>query len=457
MPATPFTNLVEEHKQRYLDELRDFLSIPSVSTLSEHNSDALRAAGWVADDLRRSGMENVRLIETAGHPLVYADWLHAPGQPTLLIYGHYDVQPPDPLNEWKTPPFEPTVRDGNLYARGAADDKGQIYVHLKAVEMLMRERASLPINVRFLVEGEEEVGGEGIEEYVKDHADALECDAVLISDSHMFEEGLPTIDVGLRGIAYTEITVNTAAHDLHSGIYGGAAPNAINTLCHIIAKLKDEEGRILVPGFYDDVQEVSDTERKEWAGLPFDEEKYRKVEVGSPALTGEPGYTAIERMWARPTLDANGIIGGFTGEGAKTVIPATARCKVSMRLVPDQQPTRVFEQFKSYIESICPPYAKVKVDLIHTAEPVLLPTDSPYMRAAADALREVFGRETVFVRSGGSIPIVSLFGKVLGVPSVLMGFGLPDDNLHAPNEKMKLDNVYRGIEASARYIELLRR
>ncbi len=456
-PLSPQSSALNTDQQRYLEELSDFLRIPSVSTLSQHKPDVQRAAQWVADDLRRSGMENVRVIETKGHPLVYADWLHVPGQPTLLIYGHYDVQPPDPLDEWQSPPFEPSLRNGNLYARGSADDKGQVFVHLKSVEKLMKEHGSLPINVRFLIEGEEEVGGEAIEEYVKTHPNALTCDAVLISDSHMFAEGLPAIDVGLRGMVYTEITVNSAAHDLHSGQYGGAAPNAINALCHIVARLKDEQGRIQAPGFYDDVRPISDAERAQWAALPFDEEEFRRHEVGSPALTGEDGYSVLERIWARPTLDANGIIGGFTGDGAKTVIPATARCKISMRLVPDQEPAKIADAFTRYLREICPPHSTVTVNVIHGAEPVLLPTDTPYMQAATRALAEIFGKDAIFMRSGGSIPIVSLFGKVLGVPSILMGFGLPDDNLHAPNEKMKLDNVFKGIDASARYMELLKR
>lgn len=456
MASTDYADTVQENSGRYLDELKDFLRIQSISTLSEHKDDVRRAAEWVANDLRRSGMENVRVIDTKGHPLVYADHLHAPGQPTLLIYGHYDVQPPDPLDEWKSQPFEAEVRDGNLYARGAADDKGQLFIHLKSIEMLMRRDGTLPINVRFLIEGEEEVGGESIEDYVKNHPDELTCDAVLISDSHMFAEGIPTIDVGLRGMAYTEITVRTAAHDLHSGQYGGAVPNAINTLCYLVSRLKTIDGRIMVPGFYDNVRPVSDAERAKWARLPFNEDDFQKRETGCPELTGEPGYSALERMWARPTLDANGIIGGFTGEGAKTVIPAVARCKVSMRLVADQNPQKIADAFTRYIKDICPPYANVEVNLIHSAEPVLLSTDSPYMQAAAEALKEVFGKDTVFIRSGGSIPIVSLFSKVLKAPSVLMGFGLPDDNLHAPNEKMHIDNLFKGIETSARYLELLK-
>jgi len=405
-------------------------------------------------------MENVRLIETQGpmqHPLVYADWLHAEGKPTIIIYGHYDVQPPDPLDEWQTPPFEATLRNGNLYARGSVDDKGQVYAHLKAVERLMKQDGKLPINVRFLIEGEEEVGGEGIEMHVKEHPNELSCDAVLISDTDLFADGLPAITVSLRGMVYTEITVRGAAHDLHSGMYGGVAPNAINILCQMVAKLKNEQGIIQVPGFYDSVRPLTEQERSQWGSLPFNEDEMREHEMGSLGLTGEPGYTALERMWARPTLDANGIIGGFTGEGAKTVIPAIAKCKISMRLVPDQDPAAIAKAFKAYVESICPPYASVEISEIHHAEPVLLPTDSPYMTAAVAALGEVFGKEPVLIRSGGSIPIVSLFSKVLGAPSILMGFGLPDDGPHAPNEKMKLDNVFKGIDASTIYMRALAR
>jgi acetylornithine deacetylase/succinyl-diaminopimelate desuccinylase-like protein len=454
----PNGHSLTDEQQRYLNELTDLLRIPSISTLSEHRDDIRRAAEWIAADLRRTGLDNVRVIDTAGHPLVYADWLHAPGQPTVLIYGHYDVQPPDPLEEWLSPPFEPTLRNGNLFARGAADDKGQTFAHLKAVERLMREgNGTLPVNVRFLIEGEEEVGGEAIEEYVKQHPDELATDAVVISDSHMFAEGIPSLVAGLRGMVYTELTVQGASHDLHSGMYGGVAPNPIHALCHIVARLKDEEGRINVPGFYSSVRALTEQEREQWGALPFVEDQMREREIGSAMLTGEPGFSALERIWARPTLDANGIIGGFTGEGAKTVIPAAARCKISMRLVPDQDPEAIWQAFRAYVQQVCPPWATVNVALIHYAEPVLLPTDTPYMQAAVAALQEVFGREPVLMRSGGSIPIVSLFGKVLGAPSILMGFGLPDDNLHAPNEKMKLDNVFRGIDASARYLRLLAR
>ncbi len=453
-------NHLTSDRQRYLDELSEFLRIPSISTLSEHKGDVRRAAEWVASDLRRSGIEHVQLIETHGpmqHPLVYGDWLHAEGQPTIIIYGHYDVQPPDPLNEWHSPPFEPTLREGNLFARGSVDDKGQIFAHLKSVERLMKEDGKLPVNVRFLVEGEEEVGGEGIEFYVKEHPRELSCDAVLISDTDLFADGLPAITVGLRGMVYTEITVRGAAHDLHSGMYGGVAPNAINILCQIVAKLKNELGVIQVPGYYDGVRPLTEEERSQWGSLPFSEDELRDHEIGAIDLMGEPGYSALERMWARPTLDANGIIGGFTGEGAKTVIPAVAKCKVSMRLVPDQDPEAISKAFKAFVESLCPHYASVEVSEIHHAEPVLLPSDTPYVKAATAALKEVFGKEPVLMRSGGSIPIVSLFSKVLGAPSVLMGFGLPDDNPHAPNEKMKLENVFNGIDASTLYLRMLAR
>ena len=454
----PNGHSLNDEQQRYLNELTDFLRIPSISTLSDHRDDIRRAAEWVAADLRRSGLDNVRVIDTEGHPLVYADWLHAPGQPIVMIYGHYDVQPPDPLDEWLSPPFEPTLRNGNLYARGSADDKGQVFVHLKAIERLMREgNGTLPVNVRFLIEGEEEVGGEAIEAYVKQNPDELACDAVVISDSHMFADGLPSIVAGLRGMVYAELTVQGASHDLHSGMYGGVAPNPIHALAHIVAKLKDEEGVIQVPGFYGSVRTLTEQQRSQWAALPFNEDEMREHEIGSAMLTGEPGFSALERTWARPTLDANGIIGGFTGEGAKTVIPAVARCKISMRLVPDQEPDAIWQAFREYVEKICPPWATVRVELIHYAEPVLLQTDTPYMQAAMAALKDVFGREPVVTGGGGSIPIVSLFSKVLDAPSILMGFGLPDDNLHAPNEKMKLDNVFRGIDVAARYLRLLAR
>ena len=375
------------------------------------------------------------------------------GKPTALTYGHYDVQPPDPLDEWLSPPFEPTERDGNLYARGAVDDKGQMYMHIKALESLLATTGALPVNVRVLLEGEEEVGGEGIAHYVALKPPELKADFALVSDTELFAPGLPTLCVGLRGMIYTELEVRGAKTDLHSGMYGGAAPNPFVAIAQILAGLKDEQGHILIPGFYDDVVAPSPEELAAWRSLPFDEEHYRLTEVGARKLVGEPGYSVLERTWARPTLDVHGIPGGFTGAGAKTVIPAKAVAKVSMRLVPDMTPKRAFMLYKNYVEEIAPAGVDVEVRLIHAGEPCLIPVDNPYIRAATRALHEVWGKETVFIRSGGSIPIVGDFARHLGLPSVMMGFGLPDDNLHAPNEKFNLKNFELGIESVIRFLE----
>jgi acetylornithine deacetylase/succinyl-diaminopimelate desuccinylase-like protein len=450
-----------QNQARFLKELKELLRIPSISTLPEHNGDTRRAAETLAAEMKRIGLENVRLIETehgggAGHPLAYGDWLHAIGRPTVLCYGHYDVQPPDPLDEWLTPPFEPTERDGNLYARGAVDDKGQMYMHLKALESLFQTgNGKLPVNVRVILEGEEEVGGEGIANFVREHAEELKADFALVSDTEMFAPELPTLCVGLRGMIYTEIEVRGAKTDLHSGMYGGAAPNPFVALAQIIAGLKDREGKILIPGFYDDVEAPSAEEKAAWKRLPFDEEHYRKTEVGSPVLTGEAGFSVLERTWARPTLDVHGMPGGFTGAGAKTVIPARAVAKVSMRLVPAMTPQKAFAQYKSFVESLAPSGVTVEVRMIHSADPLVVRTDNPYVTAAEAAMREVFGKETVFIRSGGSIPIVGDIERYLKIPSVMMGFGLPDDNLHAPNEKFHIANFHRGIESIIRMLELL--
>jgi acetylornithine deacetylase/succinyl-diaminopimelate desuccinylase-like protein len=446
-------DFARENHPRFLEELKDLLRIPSVSTLPEHAADCRKTAQKLADELRRIGMEHVRLIETSGHPLVYSDWLHAHGKPTVLAYGHYDVQPADPLDEWHTPPFEPTERNGNLYARGAVDDKGQMYMHVKALESLLKTNGALPINVRVLLEGEEEVGGEGIAAYVASKPADLECDFALVSDTELFAPGLPTLCVGLRGMIYTELEVRGAKTDLHSGIYGGAAPNPFLALAQMIARLKDESGHIQIPGFYDAVIPPSAEELATWKTLPFDEEEYRKSEVGSKTLVGESGYSVLERTWARPTLEVHGMPGGFTGAGAKTVIPAKATAKISMRLVPGMTPAKAFEQYKSYVEKIAPPGVDVQVRLIHQGDPCLIPVDNPYVRAATRALHEVWGKDTVFIRSGGSIPIVGDFDKHLGIPSVMMGFGLPDDNLHAPNEKFNLKNFELGIRSIIRFLE----
>jgi acetylornithine deacetylase/succinyl-diaminopimelate desuccinylase-like protein len=443
----------QKNHPRFLDELKDLLRIPSISTLPEHAGDCRRAAEVLAAELKRIGMENARIIETKGHPLVYADWLHAAGKPTALCYGHYDVQPPDPLDEWHTPPFEPTERNGNLYARGAVDDKGQMYMHVKSFESLLAATGKLPINVRVLLEGEEEVGGEGIASFVASKPPELKADFALVSDTELFAPGLPTLCVGLRGMIYTELEVRGARTDLHSGMYGGAAPNPFVAIAQIIAKLKDEDGHILIPGFYDDVIAPSKEELDAWKSLPFDEEEYREKEVGAKTLVGEQGYNVMERTWARPTVEVHGIPGGFTGAGAKTVIPAKATAKVSMRLVPNMTPAKAFEQYKSYVEKIAPKGVDVSVRLIHSGDPCLIRVDNPYVQAATRALHEVWGKDTVFIRSGGSIPIVGDFDRHLGLPSVMMGFGLPDDNLHAPNEKFHLKHFELGIQSIIRFLE----
>ncbi len=443
---------------RFVEELKALLRIPSISTLPEHAGDVRRAAKFVADELSRIGMQNVRLIETAsashpgGHPLVYADWLNAgDGAVTVLCYGHYDVQPAEPLDEWKSPPFDPQERDGNLYARGAVDDKGQMWMHVKALESLFAANGGkLPVNVRVIVEGEEEVGGEGVARFVREHGDQLKADVAVVSDTEMFAPDLPTLCVGLRGMIYTEVEVRGARTDLHSGMYGGAAPNPFVALAQIISKLKDENGHVMVPGFYDKVEKPTADELKAWKALPFDEEHYRQTEVGSTELTGEAGYGVLERTWARPTLDVHGMPGGFIGAGAKTVIPAKALAKISMRLVPDQTPKDSFAAYKAYVESIAPKGVEVEVRLIHSGDPIVVSTDNPYVKAATEAMHEVFGKETVFVRGGGSIPIVGDFVRELKIPTLLMGFGLPDDNLHAPNEKFHLANFHRGIESRVR-------
>ena len=466
MPSSAVDYARRNHP-RFLDELKALLRIPSVSTLPEHKGDCRHAADELAAELKRIGLENVRLIETEGHPLVYADWLHAesePGlpadrsssvgwKPTVLIYGHYDVQPADPLDEWLSPPFEPTERYGNLYARGAVDDKGQVWAQVKALESLLGTQGALPLNARVLFEGEEEVGGEGIARFVASKPPELAADFALVSDTEMFAPGLPTLCVGLRGMIYTELEVRGARSDLHSGMYGGAAPNPFVALAQILAHLKDEAGHILIPGFYDGIVPPSPEELAAWRSLPFDEEEYRIAEVGARQLVGEPGYSVLERTWARPTLDVHGIPGGFTGAGAKTVIPAKAVAKVSMRLVPGMTPARSFALYKSYVERIAPPGVDVEVRLIHSGDPCVIPVDSPYIQAATRALKEVWGRETVFIRSGGSIPIVGDFARHLGLPSVMMGFGLPDDSIHAPNEKFCLKNFELGIESLIRFLE----
>jgi len=444
---------VEKNKDRFLEELKDFLRIPSISTLPEHAPDVQHAAGFVADSLRTAGLENVEIIPTAKHPLVYADWLHAPGKPTVLCYGHYDVQPPDPLELWTSPPFEPTLRDGNLYARGSADDKGQMYMHVKAVEALRAVNGTLPVNLKFLIEGEEEIGGESVAKYVAENATKLKADVALVSDTALYAEGIPTLCIGLRGLIYTEIEARGPSRDLHSGLYGGTVPNAVFALAELVSKLKDPSGRIMIPGMYGDVQQPSAAEKQSWSTLPFNEQEFLKNEVGSKALTGEKGYTVLEKVWARPTLEVHGIAGGFTGAGAKTVIPARATAKVSMRLVPNQDPDKILAAFKKFVRENTPAGVETEVRVLSSGPAIMVNPDHPAIDVAARAFKDILGRDTVFVRSGGSIPIVGDFAKHLGIPTILMGFGLPDDGLHSPNEKYKLSNYYSGIMTIAHFFE----
>ncbi len=440
-----FINL---HRDRYVDELKAYLAIPSISALPAHRGDVVRCAEWTAAEMKRIGLDNVRLIDTPGHPVVYGEWLGAAGAPTILFYGHYDVQPVDPLDLWTSPPFEATVRDGEIYARGAADDKGQIFMHFKAIEAWLKQTGSLPVNIKVFLEGEEEVGSTHLDQFVADHRDLLKSDVVVISDSPMFDRGVPSICYGLRGLAYFQIDVRGTASDLHSGSFGGAVANPAFVLGQILAQMKDRGGRIKIPGFYDDVRELKEEERAEWKRLPFNETRYRK-ELGAPRLFGESGYSTLERVWARPTFEVNGLLSGFTGDGAKTVIPATAMAKVSMRLVPDQLPDKIAELFEAYLKKTAPKTVEVKLTRMHGGKPWMAAFDNQYVQAAGRAIEQGFGKSPVFNREGGSIPVVSTFQEVLGVPSVLFGVGLPDENAHAPNEKLDLGNFHNGVIASA--------
>ena len=445
---------IEREKEDYLEELKEFLRIPSVSTEPDHKADVLRCAEYLGERLRAAGL-TVEMIETAGNPLVYGEWTGAPGKPTVLFYGHYDVQPPDPLEEWRNPPFEPTVEGDELVARGATDDKGQCYTHVKAVAAMLAERATLPVNVKFLVEGEEEVGGEAIERFVRaDAGDKLACDAVVVSDSSMFGPGQPSLLYGLKGLCYMEIRVVGPNRDLHSGTFGGGVANPGNALCQIVGRLVDPQtGRVLVPGFYDEVQPLEEWERREFAALPFDESQY-VADLAVSELFGEEGYTTLERVWARPTCDVNGLWGGYQGAGAKTVLPAKAGAKVSMRLVPDQDPQVIARRFADYVQSIAPPGVTVEAEYLHGAGPVLIDVQGPIAEAAMQAQEEIWGKCPVRVREGGSIPIVDTFAKVLGVPILLLGYGLPDDRLHSPNEKFNISHFYNGIRTTVRVLDL---
>jgi len=440
---------VDDNRDRFLDELLEFLSIPSISTDPEMADEVERCAEWLRDHFEQIGMPTAEIHETDGHPIVYSEYTPYEDEdvPTILLYAHYDVQPPDPLDEWDSPPFEPTIRDEKIFARGATDDKGQFFCHVKGLEAHLAERGELPCNVKVLVEGEEEVGSVNLAPWVGDHTDKLACDAVVISDSPMFKPGLPSITYGLRGLAYFEIDVEGPDHDLHSGLYGGAVANPINVLSDMIGQLHDDDGRIAIPGFYDDVQPVTDAEREAFADLPFDEDEFL-ASVGAERLSGEAGYTTLERRWVRPTLDCNGIWGGYTEEGAKTVLPAEASAKISCRLVPDQDPDDIVDKAEQFLRDIAPDSVRVNVEPHHGGQPVVSDRDTPTMHAAKRALKRSWNEEAVFTRGGGTIPVVPIFADKLDAQAVLMGYGLDDDRLHSPNEKFNLENFHRGVDTS---------
>ncbi len=446
------TAYLDANAARIRGELFDFLRIPSVSARSEHDGDTRRAAEWLRGTMERAGLR-AEVLDTAGHPVVLGEWRNAgPDRPTLLVYGHYDVQPAEPLELWDSPPFEPTVRDGNVYARGSVDDKGQLFLHVKAIEAHLATNGTLPVNVVVLAEGEEEVGSAHLAPFVREHAARLQCDAVVISDSAMFAPGQPSILSSLRGMAYCQIDVQGPAGDLHSGSYGGAVVNPAMTLARILATFHDDQGRIAIPGFYDKVRPWPERVREGMRALPFDEETFRH-EAGSPALGGEAGYTVLERLWTRPTCEINGLLSGYTGEGAKTVLPAKAMAKVSCRLVPDQDPEEIAGLLRAHVERVAPAGVTVTVRALHGGRPWRADLAGPIYDAARRALAEAFGKEPVIVGEGGSIPVVGDFERILGAPVLLVGFGLPGENAHAPNEWMSLENFDVGMRAMARLYE----
>lgn len=448
---------INDNKQRFVDELFDILRIPSISADPAYKADVLKCADVVEDYLKKAGADNVEVCKTNGYPIVYGDKIIDKNLPTVLVYGHYDVQPPDPLDLWKKPPFEPYIEktelhpDGAIFARGSADDKGQFFMHLKAFEAMMQTN-SLPCNVKFILEGEEEVGSVSLGDWVKENTDKLSCDCILISDTHIYSNEQPTVTTGLRGLSYVEVEVTGPNRDLHSGLYGGAVPNPINVLCKMIGELIDDKGHITVEGFYDNVLIVSDADRKEMNKLKDDPEGYKKS-IGLNDIQGEEGYTTLERASIRPTLDVNGIWGGYTGEGAKTVIASQAFAKISMRLVPNQTPEEITEKFSKHFEKIAPKSVKVKVTPHHGGMPYVLESDTKEFLAAKKAMESAFGKEVLPYRSGGSIPITAMFEKVLGAKSVLMGFGLDSDAIHSPNEHYGLFNFYKGIESIPQFFE----
>ena len=435
---------IKTNEQRFLDELFELLRIPSVSADSKYKQDVARAAEFIKTKLIEAGADKVEVCPTAGHPIVYGEKIIDPKKPTVVVYGHYDVQPADPVNLWTTPPFEPVVRNGKIYARGSCDDKGQVYMHIKAFELMMRTN-SLPCNVRFMIEGEEEVGSANLGDWIKANKSRLTGDIILISDTSIVANDIPSIEAGLRGLSYVEVEVTGPNRDLHSGVYGGAVANPIQVLCEMIASMKDENQHITIPGFYDKVLELSKTEREDLNRTPFDLDEYKK-DLGVEEVRGEKGYTTLERTGIRPTLELNGIWGGYTGEGSKTVLPSKAFAKISMRLVPNQSSDEITKLFADHFKKIAPKSVKVEVRPHHGGEPVVTPTDSVAFKAASMAMEQTFGKKPIPTRGGGSIPIVALFEKELGLKSVLMGFGLDSDLIHSPNENYGLFNFYKGIE-----------
>ena len=449
---TVLTSYLSAHADRFVEEMKELLRIPSISPELEYAAQVAECAEKLKADLEAIGMEDVEVVPTGGNPIVVAAHVVDPAAPTLLIYGHYDVQPVDPVELWDSPPFEPTERDGRLYARGAIDDKGQVHLHIKALEARLKSGVGLPVNVKLVIEGEEEVGSEHLADFLENNADRLACDAVIVSDTGMLAPGVPTIAVGLRGIAYLEVHVQGPKGDLHSGEYGGAVVNPANALAEIIAALKDDDNRVTVPGFYDDVRPVTDADRERLAELPHSDAELIE-QTGVPALDGERGYSTLERLGFRPTCDVNGLLSGFTGQGAKTVLPAKAMAKISMRLVPDQDPKDIERKFTEYVKSLAPEGVTVTVKPFHGGLPWAADPTGPVFEAAAAALRETFGRDPVYVREGGSIPIIPLFERTFEAPVLLLGFGLPGSNLHAPNEWIDLETYHKGIETVARFYD----
>lgn len=437
---------------KYINELMDYIRIPSISTLESHKNEMQRCAEFVCNKIKDAGMNRVEIFQTDGHPIVYGEWLEAPGKPTVLIYGHYDVQPVDPIELWDNPPFEPMIKDGKIYARGANDDKGQAFVHIKSVEAFFKTNGRLPLNVKFVLEGEEEIGSSNLAKFLTTHQDLLKCDAILISDTNMYQPGVPTITYGLRGLLYMEVEVIGPNRDLHSGSFGGAVANPINELAKIISKLQDKNGKVTIPNFYKDVLKLTKEERDNFKRLKHSDKNFAKA-LDVKELQGEKGFSTLERIWTRPTLDCNGIVGGFTDKGAKTVLPSKATAKISMRLVPNQDPKKIAKEFEKHIKSLAPKSIKADVRTLHYGYPVVAPINGAAIKAAAVAASKAFGKKTVYTREGGSIPVVVDFMKKLNAPAVLMGLGLDSDNIHSPNEHFRIENFEKGILSSAYFLD----